>query len=171
VIALAGLAFYLCGRNRTLASVLRYSHPPRRPHNSENIPPIPYQPSPTQTPYSPGFSPQKPAIPSSPNPHDSWQTASTAVPNRTQSPEMTSTPGMVSPQHLSQGYGGYNQVENPGNVSYGGQPSPGHAPWSPGGFNQVQYAQVPQQHQEMPTGQEGPNSRQSPGSVPLSELP
>jgi plastocyanin len=156
VLALAGLAFYLCGRNRTLASVLRYSQPPRaRP---QNIPPIPYSPPPVHSPYSPEFSTKQCQGSPSPglNEHDSWQTHSTTQPLQPTSPEMAAAGGMMSPQLFNPGYGnsGYNAVENTGNnpVTYQGHPSPGSASSQQhGGHNQVQYAQVPN---EMSTGHE-----------------
>lgn len=148
VVALAGVAFYLCGRNRTLASVLRYSQPPMR-SRPQNIPPIPYSPSPGNTPYSPEFSPKQAQSSPRPglNPHDSWQTQSTTQPLRPTSPEMAGAGGMMSPQFFNPGYtnGGYTVVENPGNIAaYQGQPSPGSSPRPQhGGYSQVQYAQVP----------------------------
>jgi hypothetical protein len=167
VIALAGVAFYLCGRNRTLASVVRYSQPPSRPHN---VPPVPYSPSPTHTPYSPEFSPkpgQSPNTRPDLSTHDSWATQNAGQQMRPTSPEMAATGGMMSPQLLNPGHGngGYNAVENPGNNMYGGHPSPQASPWAQhgSGFGQVQYAQVPA---EMATGRE---PLASPGCV--QELP
>ncbi len=153
VIAFAGLAFYLCGRNRTLASVLRYSQPPSRP---QNIPPIPYSPSAGGSPYSPEFSTklgQSPTTRPILHAHDSWATQNTGM--RPTSPEMAASGGMMSPQLFNPAYGsgGYNAVENPGNPMYGGLPSPQASPWAQHStaFNQIQYAHVPN---EMATGQE-----------------
>jgi hypothetical protein len=166
VIAMAGVAFYLCGRNRTLASVLRYSQPAR----PQNIPPVPYSPSLAHTPYSPEFSP-KPGHSPTTRPilsaHESWATQSTGQQMRPTSPEMAATGGMMSPQLFNPGYSnsGYNAVENPGNNLYGGNRSPQASPWAQhgGAWNQVQYAEV---SNEMATGRE---PLASPGYV--QELP
>lgn len=141
VIALAALTFYLCGRNRTLASVVRYSQPPQPKHPSSIPSPMAYAPGspPPQDPYAPSFSDNvspKPSVMGHPSPnmnyHDSWQSQ--------QPPVGPTSPGFTTP--------------------YQGHPSPGHTPWSPGGYipQQGQYSAVPQQagpyHQEMATGQE-----------------
>ena len=165
VIGLAGLAFYLCGRNRSLASVIRYSQPPSRP-NPSNVPQLPHTPSPAHTPYSPEFSP-KPGyspspIPGNLHPHDSWATQSGLRPT---SPEMTAQGGAMSPHSFHSGFThqGYNPVDNPGNMALGyhGQPSPTHV-----GYGGVQYAQVPQGHEMAPGSSPG---MPSPGYV--NELP
>jgi hypothetical protein len=131
VITFAGLAFYLCGRNRTLASVLCYSQPPSRP---QNVLPIPYSPSPAHSPYSPKFAHKPNQLPTKPilNKHDSWATQSTGQQMQPISPEMAANGRMRSPQLFNSGHSssGYNMAENPGNSTFGGIPSPQASPWA-----------------------------------------
>lgn len=138
-IALAAAAFYLCGRNRSLSDVLRYSHPP--PPRPNTIPPIPFTDPLAADPYSPGFS-RKPGRSPSPdvNTHN-WR-------QHQMSPEMTERRSLV-PSPYNQGYPNRNDgMDNPTNVQNYRQPSPGEAPWSPGGFaTHTQYASVPRKHE------------------------
>jgi hypothetical protein len=144
VIALAGATFYLCGRNRSLKDLLRYSRPP--PPRPNTIPPIPFIESQAGSPYSPDFSPKIGHSPSTGlNTHNSWHTHH----QRQMSPEMAEGRGLMSPTSYNQGYpNSYNGVDNPTNMRNHYQSGLSEAPWSPGGFAaHTQYASAPQNHE------------------------
>jgi plastocyanin len=145
VVALAALTIYLCGRNHSLQSILRYSHPPPKAGNT--IPPVPYSPS--ATPYSPGFDPKAP-LPSPGAPaHESWISNGAPSTFRSMSPEMAQQQGNQYSPGFNNGYNAVDNPANPASSNYHIQSSPGETPWNPHGFppGQTQYASVPQNHE------------------------
>lgn len=165
-IAIIGTLLYLFVRNRSLASVLRYSRPPQGrtapiPHAGE--PSSPYSPPPAPYPqtFQQGTKFPPMASPNQINGHESWLSGVAAAPT---------TVGSTSPMMSEDSYGhnghmwpnsfvpafnphhSYAPVGSPppGSppLNYKPQPSPGETPWSPGGFAFTpQYNQAGQPHE------------------------
>ena len=161
ILALAGLIFYLCGRNRSLASVIKYSRPP--PGKASNIPQPGLDPLPMTSAYSPSFSMAKSHQSPTSISHPSWQSGgypAGVVPPRAMSPDHTTsyfnnnpyqnTTNSPPTTYPNAPYDPPNAAEQrPGHVRL--QSSPTEVPWSPNGFGLGgnRYEQIPQQNHEM----------------------